>query len=87
MTATIDNQPALNGEPPHLSWNLAPSDFEQLEFDCLQVLGAAVLSRWFELPRDVQEDLFTAATSERQIATDDLKAILAHFLHHHARQD
>jgi hypothetical protein len=50
-----------------------------------RVLGAAVISRWAELPRPIQEKLFEAAIvlghqSERD---ESLREQLAKFLHDH----
>ncbi|MBG0796880.1 hypothetical protein IYX23_04120 [Methylocystis sp. L43] len=50
----------------------------------LQCLGAAVISRWNNLPTEVQRDLFARAVSVGEpLPTADLKEQLARFLHSH----
>ena len=50
----------------------------------LQCLGAAVISRWNNLPTEVQRDLFARAVSVGEpLPTADLKEQLACFLHSH----
>ena len=53
-----------------------------------RVLGAAVISRWAELPQPIQENLFEAAVvlghqSERD---ESLREQLAKFLHDHHKR-
>ena len=50
----------------------------------LQHLGAAVLMRWNNLPRDVQRGLFEDAVGmEEQVADDNVRQHMAVFLHQH----
>ena len=71
---------ASDGGKPYLSWNLsAGHDLQDDERDLVQALGAAVMTRWFYLPRDVQKQLFEAATAGPQA----LREPLAKFLHDH----
>lgn len=50
----------------------------------LQCLGAAVISRWNNLPTEVQRELFARAVSVGQpLPTADLKEQIARFLHRH----
>lgn len=64
-------------------WGLtepAPPNLEEQEDRAvLQALGAAVIARWSELPRDIQRSLFDAAVTCGQ---PDREAI-AVFLHAH----
>lgn len=84
MTMNTSDQPSPDGGQPYLSWNLSPDALEKHHIDLLQTLGAALLTCWFELPRDAQESLFNAATSETPHNADDLKVRLARFLHDHS---
>jgi hypothetical protein len=55
-----------------------------------RVLGAAVISRWAELPQDVQEKLFEAAIvlGHQTERDESLREQLAKFLHdHHKRTE
>lgn len=50
----------------------------------LQCLGAAVISRWNNLPTEVQRELFASAASVGEpLPTADLKEHIARFLHSH----
>jgi hypothetical protein len=50
----------------------------------LGCLGAAVISRWNDLPTDVQRELFASAVSVREpLSTAELKQQIARFLHSH----
>jgi hypothetical protein len=50
----------------------------------LQCLGAAVISRWNNLPTEVQRELFARAVSVGEpLPTADLKEQIARFLHSH----
>ena len=50
----------------------------------LQCLGAAVISRWNNLPTEVQRELFASAVSVGEpLPTADLKEQIARFLHSH----
>ncbi len=50
----------------------------------LQCLGAAVISRWNNLPTEVQRELFARAVSVGEpLLTADLKEQIARFLHSH----
>jgi hypothetical protein len=47
-------------------------------------LGAAVISRWNNLPTEVQRELFASAASVGEpLPTADLKEQIARFLHSH----
>jgi hypothetical protein len=80
------DQTSPDGGQPYLSWNLSPDALEKHDTDLLQALGAALLTCWFELPRDAQESLFNAATSETPHTADNLKVSLARFLHDHSQR-
>ncbi|WP_303831638.1 hypothetical protein [Asticcacaulis taihuensis] len=84
MTTIKSDPAAADGGQTYLSWSLSPDSLEKHETDLLQALGAALLTRWFELPRDVQESLFNAASATPHNA-DDLRVSLARFLHDHAK--
>jgi hypothetical protein len=53
-----------------------------------RVLGAAVISRWAELPQDVQERLFEAAVvlGHQTERDESLREQLAKFLHDHHKR-
>ena len=53
-----------------------------------RVLGAAVISRWAELPQDVQEKLFEAAIvlGHQTESDESLREQLAKFLHDHHKR-
>ena len=53
-----------------------------------RVLGAAVISRWAELPQDVQEKLFEAAIvlGHQTERDESLREQLAKFLHDHHKR-
>ena len=50
----------------------------------LQCLGAAVVTRWNDLPTEVQRELFASAVSVTEpLHTTELKEQIARFLHNH----
>jgi hypothetical protein len=50
----------------------------------LQCLGAAVVTRWNDLPTNVQRELFASAVSVREpLHSTELKQQIARFLHSH----
>ena len=50
----------------------------------LQCLGAAVVTRWNDLPTEVQRELFASAVSVSEpLHTTELKEQIARFLHNH----
>ncbi len=53
-----------------------------------QVLGAAVISRWAELPQPIQEKLFEAAIvlGHQTERDESLREQLAKFLHDHHKR-
>jgi hypothetical protein len=53
-----------------------------------QVLGAAVISRWAELPQPIQEKLFEAAIvlGHQTEQDESLREQLAKFLHDHHKR-
>ena len=53
-----------------------------------RVLGAAVISRWAELPQDLQEKLFEAAIvlGHQTERDESLREQLAKFLHDHHKR-
>ncbi len=55
----------------------------------LQNLGAAVMMRWNDLPREIQRDLFEAATEmdEPSAATETIRQQIAVFLHQHKNDE
>jgi hypothetical protein len=56
----------------------------QEEEHILQCLGAAVITRWNNLPTEVQRDLFSSAVSLNEpLHTAELKQQIARFLHNH----
>ena len=62
------------------------SDDERLttaERRILQRLGVAVLTRWNDLPVDVQRKIFKAASDSAMSAKSDIPAQIARFLHDH----
>ena len=75
-----DDSAAADGGKPYLSWNLsAGHDLQDDERDLVQALGVAVVTRWFDLPRDIQKQLFEAAV----VGPQALREPLAKFLHDH----
>jgi hypothetical protein len=81
-----DVQPPPGGDAP--SWSVqgsVPSDaFNASERDVLLSLGAAVVARWYDLPRDIQKQLFNAASSG-QANPAETRNHIARFLHDSAR--
>jgi hypothetical protein len=56
----------------------------QEEERILHCLGAAVITRWNNLPMEVQRELFASATSlSDPLPTAELKKQIARFLHSH----
>lgn len=56
----------------------------QEEEHILQCLGAAVITRWNNLPTEVQRDLFSSAVSlSEPLHTAELKQQIALFFHNH----
>ena len=56
----------------------------QEEEHILQCLGAAVITRWNNLPTEVQRELFASAVSlSEPLHTAELKQQIARFLHSH----
>ena len=50
----------------------------------LQCLGAAVVTRWNDLPTAIQRELFASAVSVHEpLHTTELKEQIARFLHNH----
>ena len=84
MTTNDDNEVASDGGQSYLGWSLSPDALEPHETDMLQALGAALLIRWQELPRNVQKSLFDAAISDANTDAETLKSSLARFLHDNA---
>lgn len=84
MTSNSNDQMSADGGLPYLSWNLDAAAFEKHETDMLQALGAALVSCWFELPRDVQETIFNGAIPQTTTDANEIKGKLARFLHNHA---
>lgn len=67
-------------------WGLAPDDPSAAiepgeEQEILRCLGAAVIARWADLPRDTQRSLFEAAVAVGRPGREDI----ALFLHAHHR--
>jgi len=78
-----DVQPPANTEAP--SWGVDGHDaFDASERDVLLSLGAAVVARWYDLPRDIQKQLFNAAASG-QANPAETRNHIARFLHDSAR--
>ena len=72
-----------DGGKPYLSWNLsAGHDLHDDEQNLVQALGVAVVTRWFDLPRDIQKMLFEAAVAGPQAVREPL----AKFLHEHGEE-
>jgi len=77
---TTGNPLPSDGGKPYLSWNLsAAEDIDSGDHALLHALGAAVVTQWFNLPRDIQKRLFDAAVAGPQ----NLRDPLAKFLHEH----
>ncbi len=56
----------------------------QEEEHILQWLGAAVVTRWNDLPRDIQRQIFASAVSvSESLPSAELKDHIARFLHSH----
>ncbi len=75
------DQPQKDGGNRYLKWNLGVGEsFDENERAMLVSLGAAVVSCWENLPRDVQESLFEAAAGPH---SPDARSAVATFLHTH----
>lgn len=74
-----------DGGGAYLDWNLAARDeLEAGEWTILVNLGAALVARWGELPRDLQRRLFETAAAGDGNVREDIARFLhdnAHFLH------
>ena len=84
----IDLQPSADaaepdGGPQYLDWSLPAEGLGDEERGVIQSLGAAVVSRWAVLPRDVQKLLFETATRSEGGA-EALRGHIARFLHDNA---
>lgn len=67
------------------TWGVSGQEaLEASERDVLLSLGAAVVARWYDLPRDIQKQLFNAAASG-QADTAETRNHIARFLHDSAR--
>ena len=79
------DQPQKDGGGRYLDWNLgaAGQGLDLGQHGLLTCLGAAVVTRWAELPRNVQKALFeTAAMSTSSgTTTPELCQAIARFLH------
>lgn len=73
------NGSASDGGQPYLNWNLDAHKLEKHESNLLRVLGAALLARWAEIPRDLQRAIFESATSHADIEPEVLRGQLARF--------
>lgn len=66
---------------PH--WEKRAASIQEEEH-ILHCLGAAVIRRWNNLPREVQRELFASAASVTEpLSTTELKEQIARFLHSH----
>jgi len=78
-----DVQPPAGDDGP--AWSVPDRDaFNASERDVLLSLGAAVVARWYDLPRDIQKQLFNAAASG-QANPAETRNHIARFLHDSAR--
>ena len=78
-----DVQPPVSDETP--AWSVPDRDaFDASERDVLLSLGAAVVARWYDLPRDIQKQLFNAAASG-QPNPSETRNHIARFLHEAAK--
>ncbi|UDF05581.1 hypothetical protein [Asticcacaulis sp. AND118] len=75
---------APRGVASYPNWNLNAPDLDAHETKILQILGAALVSHWFEVPRDLQKILFNQAAVQFGADTSSLKGNLARFLHDNA---
>ncbi len=74
-----DVQPPPGDESP--AWGVPDQEtFEASERDILLSLGAAVVARWYDLPRDIQKLLFNTAASGAT-GTVETRVHIARFLH------
>ena len=76
----VRDQPQKDGGTRYLNWNLGAEALEADHRDILVSLGGAVVTRWADLPRDVQKALFDAPTGP---ALPDVRESIAKFLHSH----
>jgi len=75
--------PAPDGGREFLDWSLPAGDLGETERGVIQALGAAVVTRWSVLPRDVQKLLFETA-ARREHTAEDVRGHIARFLHDNA---
>ena len=66
------------------AWGATHAALQPSERDVITSLGAAVVARWSELPRDCQRVLFNAAASHTATDTSSLRGHIARFLHANA---
>lgn len=84
--ASVALSPSLarwEGEGGAQSEPWAPNALGDVDHRVLLRLGAAVVSGWNELPRDVQRALFRLAVVELTYDPAQLAAQIARFLHDH----
>ncbi len=63
------------------AWSVPEQEtFDASERDILLSLGAAVVARWYDLPRDIQKLLFNTAASGTT-GTVETRVHIARFLH------
>ncbi|WP_443749426.1 hypothetical protein [Asticcacaulis solisilvae] len=76
-----DVQPPADDSP---AWSVTGQEaFDASERNVLLSLGAAVVARWYDLPRDIQKQLFNAAASG-QANPAETRSHIARFLHESA---
>ncbi len=76
-------QPSVKDDTP--AWGVSGQEaLDASERDVLLSLGAAVVARWYDLPRDIQKQVFNAAASG-QADTAETRNHIARFLHDSAR--
>ena len=65
--------------------NLKGAQMIEEEDRILECLGIAVIKAWDDLPRDIQREIFAAASEvEESGSSDDRKEHIARFLHSYA---
>ena len=84
MAAALDRWEGEGGAQV-LPWALRyeGGDLGDKERQILECLGAALVSRWNELPTDVQRAIFQHAAANKTYDPARLKAQIARFLHNH----
>lgn len=65
-------------------WDSSHDALDAAEKSVLLNLGAAVVARWYDLPRDIQKQLFDAAASG-QANPAETRNHIARFLHDSAK--